>query len=95
MGLSRDTFWRLTVRELFQEFAIAKRRSRDVFERDTTHAYQVVRIYVETKAKQRMPSLERLLQRPMTGQSIKEMKAVMHALGQQPGFTYTDGAAHG
>jgi len=63
IGLSRSLFFRLTIRELFQEFAAARLRANDRHERDTVLAYQVVRIYVETMNKKRMPKLSALLNR--------------------------------
>jgi len=39
VGLSRDEFWRLTIREVFQEFVIAKRKARSEFNQAITQAW--------------------------------------------------------
>lgn len=49
------------MKELWAEFAAAQTRRRDEHERDTTLAWQVNRIYVQTANKKRLPSLASLL----------------------------------
>ena len=83
VGLSRTSFWGFTLRELYQEFAIARARQRDVFERDTVQAYQVVRIYVETMNKKRMPKLSTLVGQSEKPQSARQMAQALSVLRQR------------
>lgn len=82
--MSRDEFWSLTFRELSREFAAAALRARDDYNRDVTHAWNVVRIFVQTWNK-RLPELEAQLQfetpRPPPRQSGKDVLAMMKSAG--------------
>jgi hypothetical protein len=54
-GLSRDEFYRLTLREVFLYCAVQIERDRAAFELATAQAYQTVRIWAMTKSKKRLP----------------------------------------
>lgn len=71
---------------MFRAFVWAKERRREEFERDTAHAYQVVRIWVETKAKKRMPKFETLIGRRTGPQSTNAMRGVLEVLSAQYGY---------
>lgn len=60
-GLSRSEFWSTTMHGLFRCLVAAKERRQHEFERDTTQAYQTVRVWVMTKAKKRLPKFDEVL----------------------------------
>jgi hypothetical protein len=61
---------------------------RDQFERDTTLAYQAVRIWVKSQHKRglRMPKLESLLREGGPSQTVDEKRSVVQTLSQQYGI---------
>lgn len=87
IGLSEDETWRLTPRELSRAFVIHAARSESEFNRDTTLAYQVVRIWLQTQHDKRMPKLDTLLAhsgpRPSQKQSVESMRFALKQLAQQ------------
>lgn len=81
LGLSGDRFWQLTPAELWSAFEIAARRQKDAFERDTTLAWQIVRIYVETRGTERLAPLSQYLTPGRTGpQSPRDMLSVIKGI---------------
>lgn len=92
MGLSREEFWNLSLCELWKEFEVGKERKRDEFERDTTLAWQVVRIYVQTMNKKRMPDLDTLMprvKRSMSAPSLEQQRAQLEEIGRRYRFKKT------
>lgn len=60
-GLSRDDFYRLTIRELFTVFAVTKDRQREAYELACMQAYQTVRVWAITRSKKRMPKFSEVV----------------------------------
>lgn len=86
----------MTVRELFREFAAARLRAEDDDRRNVTLAWQIVRIYIKTKANKRLPSLQELLQqnaRPVK-QTPKQMEVMLSALSQKYGIPLRKAQVH-
>lgn len=86
----------MTVRELFREFAAARLRAEDDDRRNVTLAWQIVRIYIKTKANKRLPSIDELLlhtQRPVK-QSAKQMEGMLSVLSQKYGIPLRKSQVH-
>ena len=70
----------MTVRELFREFAADRMRARDEFDRDTTLAYQVVKIYFQSTGDGKMPALDSLLSDKVTAPAVQTYDEQLGAL---------------
>lgn len=75
----------MTIRDLFREFVVARRRLEDQAHRDITQAWWVVRIYIETMNKKRLPDLHTLLGVKAPGQSHTQMRAALEMLSSRYG----------
>lgn len=82
VGLSRDEFWSLTIRELFRELVAATQRRDDEYDRDMRLAW---RIAVLDRQKT-LPKLETLLSKRGTKQTAAEQRGMLHLLSAQYGI---------
>jgi len=80
-------FYRSTIRELYREFAAARRRMIDEENARITQAWHVVRIYAKALHAKRVPRLEPLLLDVggRSGQTPEEMKAALTTIQEQFG----------
>lgn len=80
----------MSPKELWTEFEIHDARARDTFDRDTRQAWQIVRIYWESKGKKRMPDLKTLMSGAKgagaRGPSKEYQRSVLHVLSMQYGI---------
>lgn len=88
--MSREQFWRFTIRELFRWFAVMQDRQKQALDLATFQAYQTVRVHWMTKAKKgRMPTFKAVLGKP--GDRIDEhtspekARALMEVLAARVG----------
>ena len=90
IGVSGTRFWRLSLRELWNEYAAAVKRSRRDYERDLILAWQVQRMEIMSMTKdggRKLPDLRKLLD-TTTGsqrQTPEEQFAIVHAIGASLG----------
>jgi len=88
--VSGKRFWRLSLRELWNEYAAAVKRSRRDYERDLILAWQVQRMEIMSMTKdggRKLPDLRKLLD-TTTGsqrQTPEEQFAIVHAIGASLG----------
>lgn len=79
----------MTIRELFREFVVARRRLEDQARRDITQAWWVVRIWMmshKPNGKLQLPDLHKLLGiKAPKGQSMKQMRAALEMLSARYG----------
>lgn len=72
---------------------MARLRRDDDYDRDVIHAWQVIRIYVQTKAKKRLPELKTLLSRhrgrTQEAQTVGQQRALVAMLHEAHGGTFT------
>ena len=90
IGVSGTRFWRLSLRELWNEYAAAVKRSRREYERDLILAWQVQRVEILSMTKdggRKLPDLRKLLDVAKTKgrQTPEEQFAVIHAIGASLG----------
>lgn len=90
--MSRDEFLNSSIRELFREFVVTKRRWEAERTRDIHLAYQCVRIYVmsirhDSKGGMRLqlPDFRRLVAMPVRQQSPAQMEETLRLLSKQFG----------
>jgi hypothetical protein len=86
-GLSRQEFGRLTIRELFREFVVAKEQRWLEAEARTVQAYQTVLIYFAARGKKRMPKIDQFLPKRETGpQDAQQLKSTLTVMAAQYGI---------
>lgn len=77
IGLGREEFWDLTLRQFFRELVIARRREESEHNRDMSLAWHTAAM-VRCK---KLPELRQLLIRPrFIKQSRVEQEAIFHSL---------------
>lgn len=79
----------MTIRELFREFVVARRRLQDQANRDIALAWWAVRIYLITMNKKKLPDLQSLMVATTTGtpkQSPDAMRAALEMLSRRYGI---------
>lgn len=90
--MSREQFFDSTLRELFREFVVAKRRWEDDRQRDVHLAWQCVRIFImshkstATGTQLRLPELRTLLDLPVRRQSLDQLEHTLRFLSTKTGF---------
>ena len=80
----------MTFRELYREFAGARKRFERDAERDVTVAWHTIRLWVQTQNDKKLPSLESQLPKRAKGkiaerqerQTPKQMRAMIGAISQ-------------
>lgn len=95
-GLTPEQFWDLTPCELWREIDAVRQGKEERRDLLIEHAWHVVRIYAETRSKERLPSLESQLRKtPIRAARVStQTKApgqpnqphVMHHLFREHGF---------
>ena len=90
IGVSGKRFWRLSLRELWNEHKAAVQRTRRDYERDLVLAWQVQRVEIMSMTKdggRKLPDLRKLLDTTKTKgqQTPEEQFAVIHAIGASLG----------
>jgi len=82
--LSREAFWTLTLRELFRELVVAKRRRRDVYEAATAATLLGEQLHRMAQ----LPTLAQLVAGPATpSTSDEEQRARWHQAAASAGLT--------
>jgi hypothetical protein len=84
LGIGRDQFWRLTVRELFQEFGAAVRRHHTKLDEDARQMWLGLSMYGRLMTKNAKPKLADYLISKPTPESPERhherMKATLYAI---------------
>lgn len=79
----------MTLRELYREFAAARKRELRQARRDVTVAWHTVRLWVEVKGRKRLPSLKSQLPKDgptRGGQTGRQLRSMLGILSEQYGI---------